>query len=121
MSQNLGRSSASTAFVGDDGTVELRPGIGVEDAELAAFARRHGIGKLSLFGSALGDDFGPESDLDLLVDFLPGRTPGLFAIAEMEIELTQVLGREVDLRTAADLSRYFRDRVQSEARELYAA
>lgn len=107
--------------MGDDGSVELRPGIGVDDAELAAFGRRHGIGRLSLFGSALGDDFGPESDLDLLVDFLPGRTPGLFAIAEMEIELTTILGREVDLRTAGDLSRYFRDRVQSEARELYAA
>ena len=82
---------------------------------------RHGIGRLSLFGSALGDDFGPESDLDLLVDFLPGRTPGLFAIAEMEIELARILGREVDLRTAGDLSRFFRHRVQSEVRQLDAA
>ena len=101
--------------------MEVRPGIKVGDTELTEFARRHGIRRLALFGSALGDDFGPDSDVDLLVDFLPDRIPGLFAIAEMEIELTRILGREVDLRTAGDLSRYFRDRVQSEARELYAA
>jgi len=101
--------------------LDLRPGLTLDDTELTEFARRHGIGRLALFGSALGEDFGPESDLDLLVEFLPGRTPGLFAIAEMEMELTAILGRDVDLRTAGDLSRYFRDRVRSEARELYAA
>ena len=101
--------------------MELRPGISVSDAKLAELARRHGFRRLALFGSALGDEFGPDSDIDLLVEFLPGRTPGLFAIAEMEMELEQLLGREVDLRTVGDLSRYFRDRVQSEARELYAA
>lgn len=105
----------------EDVRVELRPGISVDEAEFSAFARRHGVCRLALFGSALGDDFGPDSDIDLLVEFLPGRVPGLFAMAEMEIELTRIVGREVDLRTAGDLSRYFRDRVQSEARELYAA
>lgn len=88
---------------------------------LAAFCGRHHIRKLSLFGSILRDDFGSESDVDFLVEFEPGKTPGLFDIAGMEIELSEIIGRKVDLRTAQDLSRYFRDEVVKEAEPQYAS
>lgn len=101
--------------------MELRPGLTIDDEALNAFAVRHGIRRLALFGSVLRDDFGPQSDVDLLVDFEPGRTPGLLGLAAMELELGRLVGREVELRTHGDLSRYFRDVVRSEARELYAA
>jgi predicted nucleotidyltransferase len=81
-----------------------------------------GSGASALFGSALRNDFGPESDIDLLVEFDPGATPGLFTIAGMEEELSALFGgREIDLRTYHDLSRYFRDEVQANALALYAA
>ena len=89
---------------------------------LADFCRRNGISRLSLFGSRLKDGARPDSDVDLLVEFEPGRVPGLFAIAGMEIELSEMLGGlRVDLRTAEDLSRYFRDEVASSAKVLHAA
>lgn len=88
---------------------------------LREFCERHGIAKLSLFGSALTERFGPESDIDLLVDFLPGRKPGLFRLAGMEIELTEAVGRKVDLRTAAELSRYFREEVLAAAVPLHVS
>ncbi len=88
---------------------------------LAEFCRRNHIRRLSLFGSILRDDFGPESDVDFLVEFEPGKTPGLFGIAGMEIELTEMIGRKADLRTAEDLSRYFRDEVLREAKSQYVA
>jgi uncharacterized protein len=84
------------------------------------FCRRHHIQKLSIFGSYLRDDFGPESDVDLLVEFDPEHIPGLFDVAGMEIELSEMLGRKVDLRTAEDLSRYFRDEVVAQAEVQYA-
>lgn len=87
---------------------------------LAEYCRRHHISKLALFGSVLRDDFRPESDIDVLVEFEPGRVPG-FAIIDMENELSRMAGRKVDLRTPNDLSRYFRDRVVREARVEYAA
>lgn len=74
-----------------------------------------------MFGSVLHRDFTDASDVDLLVEFEPGRTPGLLTIAAMEIELGAMLGREVELRTLNDLSRYFRDAVAASAQELYAA
>ena len=86
-----------------------------------AFAKRHGILRLALFGSALRDDFDDDSDIDLLVEFAPGQTPGLIRIAAMELELESMLGREVELRTYEDLSRFFRDEVAAQARTLYAA
>jgi uncharacterized protein len=86
---------------------------------LAEFCRRNHIRRLSLFGSILRDDFGPESDVDFLVEFEPGKTPGLFGIAGMEIELSEMIGRKADLRTAAELSRYFRDEVLREAEAQY--
>lgn len=101
--------------------MELRPGIAIEEQALAGFAARHGVRRLAAFGSVLRVDFTDESDVDLLVEFEPGRTPGLLTIAAMEIELGELLGREVDLRTANDLSHHFRDQVVASAQELYAA
>ncbi len=88
--------------------------------QLAAFCQAHGIRWMAVFGSALRSDFGPESDIDLLVEFAPDRIPGLFAFAGMELELTRILGRKVDLRTPEDLSRYFRQEVLAEAQVQYA-
>lgn len=89
--------------------------------ELAAFCRRNHISRLSVFGSALRDDFGPESDLDLLVEFEPGAVVTLLDMARMEIDLSQMIGRKVDLRTPEELSRYFRDEVLATAVVQYAA
>ena len=86
---------------------------------LTEFCKKHHIRKLSLFGSILTEDFHPDSDIDVLVEFEPGHVPG-FGIIDMENELSQLVGRKVDLRTAGDLSRYFRDRVVQEARVEYA-
>ena len=102
--------------------MKIRPDIDVDAAALADFCRRHNVRRLALFGSALRDDFGPHSDVDLLVEFDPGASPGLFRIAGMEEELSGLFGgREIDLRTYHDLSRYFRDEVQATALPLYAA
>lgn len=93
----------------------------IADADLVAVCRRHGVRRLALYGSALRDDFRSDSDIDVLVEFEPGRTPGLLTIAAMELELGRLIGRDVELRTYEDLSRYFRDEVRTSARELYAA
>ena len=87
--------------------------------KIAEFCRRHHIRKLALFGSALREDFRPDSDLDLLVEFDPEHTPGL-AFFGMEQELSEMLGRKVDLNTPQFLSPYFRDRVLAEAEVQYA-
>ncbi|RZT87678.1 hypothetical protein EV383_4604 [Pseudonocardia sediminis] len=101
--------------------MDLRPGLHLDDEALAEFAVRNGIRRLSLFGSALRDDFGPDSDVDLLVEFEPDRIPGLLQIAAMELELEHLVGRQVELRTYDDLSRQFRDDVVRSARPLHAA
>jgi uncharacterized protein len=96
-----------------------RPDIPKELIE--AFCRKHHIRRLSIFGSYLREDFGPDSDIDFLVEFEPEHIPGLIAFAGMEIELSDILeGQKVDLRTPQDLSQYFRDRVVSEAEVQYA-
>ena len=92
-----------------------------ECGRIADFCRRNSIKSLSLFGSALRDDFRPDSDVDMLVEFQPGREPGLLRLAAMERELSEMIGRKVDLRTPEDLSRYFREEVISTAEALYAA
>ena len=89
--------------------------IAISQPAIDDFCQRHHIRKLSLFGSVLTPRFGPESDVDFLVEFHPAHIPGLFGIAGMEIELSRMLGRKVDLRTAEDLSRYFRDEVVASA------
>lgn len=86
---------------------------------IAEFCRRHHIRRLSLFGSVLGEDFGPDSDLDVLIEFAPGQTPG-FAFVAMADELSEILGRKVDLNTAQCLSRYIREQVVAEAEVQYA-
>ena len=89
--------------------------------EIADLCHRHHIRRLSLFGSVLREDFRPDSDLDVLVEFEPGHEPGFFGLARMERELSELLGgRKVDLRTPEDLSRYFRDEVLAEAEVQYA-
>ena len=75
---------------------------------------------MSLFGSAIRDDFSPDSDLDVLVEFEPARTPGFIKLAGMGIELSEIFGRKVDLRTVEDLSRYFRQEVVKSAEVQYA-
>lgn len=89
-------------------------------AKLAEFCRRHHIVSLALFGSVLRDDFGPESDVDVLVEFEQGHVPGL-AFFDMQEELSDLLGRKVDLNTPGFLSPYFRDEVLEEAEVQYAA
>jgi len=89
--------------------------------QLAAYCRQNHITRLSVFGSALREDFGPDSDVDLLVEFQPGAVVTLLDMARMEIELSEMVGRKVDLRTPEDLSRYFRERVMAEAVVQYAA
>src|SRR4051812_11287330 len=92
--------------------------IHIDRAKLADFCRRHHIRKLSLFGSVLRDDFGPDSDIDVLVEFAPGHVPGL-AFFTMEAELSRILGRKVDLNTPQFLSRSFHDDVQAAAKVQY--
>jgi len=101
----------------------IAPGIDADLQALADFCRRNGIHRLAVFGSALRDDFGPDSDVDLLVEFEPGRTPGMMGIGRMQRELEALLGgrRSVDLRTYGDLSRYFRDEVRATARPVFDA
>ncbi len=96
-------------------------GIELPKRKLAAFCRRHRIRRLALFGSILRSRFRPGSDIDILVEFEPGQTPGLLRMAGLELELTAMLGRKVDLRTPAELSRYFRDEVVAQSEEQYAA
>lgn len=77
------------------------------------------IQRLSLFGSFLHGDAHVDSDVDLLVEYMPGAPVGLLAIAGQEIELSEIVGKRVDLRTAEDLSRYFRQEVVESARLIY--
>ena len=91
------------------------------EAQIPSFCRRNHIRKLALFGSVLRQDFGPDSDVDVLVWFEPGRTPGMFALVAMEQELSDMLARKVDLRTPEDLSRLFREEVVSRAEVRYAS
>jgi predicted nucleotidyltransferase len=83
----------------------------ISQSTLAEFCKKHHIQKLSLFGSILREDFGPDSDVDVLVEFDPEHIPGLLGLAGMEIELSELLGRKADIRTPEDLSRYFREEV----------
>jgi uncharacterized protein len=94
----------------------------IEPDALSDLCRRHRIRKLSLFGSQMKGTARPDSDFDLLVEFLPHARPTYFDLANIEIELSALIGgRKVDLRTPAELSRYFRDQVQRESEELYVA
>jgi len=95
-------------------------GVEISREKLAEFCRRHRIQKLCFFGSILRDDFRPESDIDVLVEFEPGARTGLLFFA-MQDELSEMLGRKVDLNTIGFLSKYFRQQVMAEAKVQYDA
>jgi len=93
----------------------------VSQEKIADFCRHHHIRKLSLYGSVLRGDFGPDSDVDVLVEFETGHVPGFFRLFDLEKELSSLFdGRKVDLRTPEDLSRHFRNEVVAKAEVQYA-
>lgn len=94
--------------------------IDVPHDRIAVFCKKHHIRRLALFGSVLSDEFRSDSDVDVLVEFEPGAVVGLLHMAGIERELSDLLGRRIDLRTPADLSRYFRDEVLASAEVQYA-
>jgi predicted nucleotidyltransferase len=98
----------------------MRTKLDIPGEQLAEFCRRNRIRKLSLFGSVLRDDFGPDSDVDVLVEFESGAVVGLFELYEFEQELSRLLGgRKVEINTAKSLSKYFRDEVIAQAEVHY--
>jgi predicted nucleotidyltransferase len=98
----------------------MSPRIRVDRDKIAGFCRRHRVRKLSLFGSVLREDFRPDSDVDVLVEFEPGRAPGLFGLVEMEQELSALLdGRNVDLILEDSLNRWIRAQALAEAEVQY--
>ena len=95
--------------------------IEIPKEEIEEFCKKHHIRKLSLFGSALREDFSPDSDVDVLVEFEPDTRVGLIRMAGLEIELGDIIGRKVDLNTTGFLSKYYRDKVLAEAVVQYDA
>lgn len=93
----------------------LAKNIIVPSEEIALFCQRHHIQKLAFFGSVLRSDFSEESDIDILIEFEPKHIPGLIRLSAMEQELSNLFQRQVDLRTAEDLSPYFRQDVVNSA------
>jgi len=88
-------------------------GLNIPRGKVSSFCRKHHIRKMSVFGSALREDFGPDSDVDLLVEFEEGHTPSFFRLFDMEEELRGILGgRKADIRTKEDLSKHFREDVE---------
>jgi len=96
-------------------------GIEIPRDRISVFCRESGVHRLALFGSILRDDFSPDSDIDVLVEFEPGVRIGYIAISRMARELSTILGREVDMRTPAELHPAFRDQVMREAMTEYVA
>lgn len=95
--------------------------IRVDQEEIAEFCRRHHIRRLAFFGSVLRDDFRPDSDVDVLVEFEQDYRLGLFDLMRMQGDFSEMIGREADFRTPDDLGRYMRDRVIAESEVQYAA
>ena len=93
--------------------------IKIPELEIKKFCKKHHIKKISFFGSVLGEDFNTESDIDVLVEFEAGRVVGFFRLTEIEQELSEILGSKVDLRTPAELSRYFRQEALDSAEVQY--
>jgi len=94
--------------------------IQIPEKPLRQFCQHHHVRRLSVFGSVLRDDFRPDSDIDILVEFEATHVPGFFRLAEMERELEMLFdGRKIDLRTPEELSRYFREEVLSTAEVCY--
>ena len=112
--------TADCSLIRDRSTLAAISNVSIPQDELAAPCKANGVCRLAIFGSALRDDFNSESDVDFLVEFEPGRVPGLLGIAGIEIELSELLGgHRADVRTAEDLSRYFRDQVLDSAEVQY--
>lgn len=99
----------------------MQSNITIPEEALRDFCIKHGIRTLKLFGSALRDDFTPESDIDLLVEFEAGIPMGYFGFCEIEAQLTDLLGRKVDLNMHGSLSNYLRDQVLDDAQTVYVA
>ena len=99
---------------------EMNPHVDVHEAAIADFCRRHRIRSLALFGSVVREDFSPDSDVDVLVEFEPGHTPGL-AFFRMQRELSEIFDRPVDLNTVGFLSQLFRQEILDEAQVVYDA
>lgn len=93
--------------------------INIPKENIAVFCERNHIRRLYLFGSVLRKDFGPRSDVDVLVEFEPGTRVGLIRLSGMELELGDIIGRKVDLNTPGFLSKYYRDRILREAEVQY--
>jgi len=95
--------------------------IDIPHKKIAEFCQRHHIKRLALFGSALRDDFTPDSDVDVLVEFEPGTRVGMIRLAGIELELSGILDRKVDMHTPGFISKYFRGQVLAEAEDQYVA
>lgn len=99
----------------------MSPNLSIDRGAVSAFCRRHHITRLALFGSALRDDFGPDSDVDVLVEFAPGHVPGL-SFVSIEREFSELLqGRRIDMVTAKFLNPRIRRQVLEDAESLYVA
>ncbi len=101
--------------------MRIRADIEIVEGELFALCRRFGVARLEVFGSSARGDFQPDSDVDLLVEFLPGERVGFLRLAELQIELQALFGHPVDLVPRGGLKPIIRDQVLGEARALYAA
>ncbi|MBI2433799.1 MAG: nucleotidyltransferase domain-containing protein [Candidatus Hydrogenedentes bacterium] len=95
--------------------------IEVDAAKIAEFCQKHHIAKLSFFGSVLGEEFSDNSDVDVLVEYLPGHLPDFFVLFDQEDELSGILGRQADMRTPEEFSQRIRGQVISSAHLQYAA
>jgi len=95
--------------------------IDMPEEKIAEFCKRHHIRRLALFGSALREDFTPDSDVDVLVEFEPGTRVGMIRLAGIELELSRILSRKVDMNTPGFISKYYREEVLAEAEDQYVA
>src|SRR2546423_6231213 len=121
MWQRLNRNKIATQVYNSDLMERLSQRIKVDKGRLGEFCRQRHITRLSFFGSVLRNDFASDSDVDVLVDFEEGHTPGFLRVAQIERELSVLLdNRRVDLRTFQDLSQYFRKEVLAAAEVQYA-
>jgi len=98
-----------------------RMAIEVSENRIREFCEEQRIRRLAFFGSVLRDDFRADSDVDVLIEFEPGERVGFFRLARVQDELSEIIGRQVDLSTVGMLSPYLRDEVLSEAEPVYVA
>jgi uncharacterized protein len=99
----------------------VSPQLHISKEQIAEFCRRHHIRRFAFFGSVLRDDFRPDSDVDVLIEFEPDHIPGLIRLMGMQLEFSEMIGREADFRAPGDLHRSFREKALAEAEVQYAA